>query len=96
MAEEFNMYTAKVQDLGDTIGQRAADYLAKIEETTNIVNNLASVWGGPTYDTFKASYDSNLANLEELNTILKQMSSNVGETASAGESMINEINSMME
>ena len=96
MAEEFNMYTAKVQDLGDTIGEQAAAYLAKIEETTAIVNNLASVWGGPTYDTFKASYDSNLANLEELNEVLKTMSANVGETASAGETMINQINAQME
>lgn len=93
---DFNMYTAKVQDLGDTIGEQAAAYLAKVEETTAVVNNLSSVWGGPTYDTFKASYDSNLANLEELNTILKQMSSNVGQTAAEGERMINTINSQME
>jgi len=96
MAEEFTMYTAKVQDLGDTISEQAANYLAKVEEVTSIVNNLASVWGGPTYDTFKASYDSKLGALEELNDILKQMAANVGETASAGESMINQINSMME
>ena len=93
---EFNMYTAKVEDLGNTIADRAAAYLAKVDEVTAIVNNLASVWGGPTYDTFKASYDSNLANLEELNTTLRQMASNINDTAQAGEGMINEINNMME
>lgn len=96
MAEEFNMYTAKVADLGDTISEQAAAYLAKIDEVTATINNLASVWGGPTYDTFKASYDNNLANLEELNSVLKQMASNVGDTASAGDTMINDINTMME
>ena len=93
---DFNMYTAKVQDLSDTIGEQAARYIAKIEETTAVVNNLSSVWGGPTYDTFKASYDNNLSNLEELNEVLKQMSSNVGQTASEGEKMINQINAQME
>lgn len=95
MAEEFTMYTAAVNDLGNSVAEHAAKYLAKIEEVTSIVNNLSSVWGGPTYDTFKASYDSNLANLEELNTVLRQMASNIGDTASAGENMINQINSMM-
>ena len=94
MAEEFTMYTAKVQDLGDTISEQAQAYLNKIEETTTLINNLASIWGGPTYDTFKASYDANLANLEELNTVLKQMAANVGDAA--GEQMINDINSKME
>ena len=93
---EFNMYTAKVQDLGNTIAEQAASYLAKIDEVTAIVNNLASVWGGPTYDTFKATYDSNLANLEELNKVLNQMAANVSDTAAAGEQMINQINQMME
>ena len=95
MAEEFNMYTAKVADLGNTVSEQAAKYIAKIDEVTGIVNNLASVWGGPTYDTFKASYDSNLANLEELNNVLNQMAGNIGETADAGESMINQINAAM-
>ena len=95
MAEEFNMYTAKVADLGNTVSEQAAKYIAKIDEVTSIVNNLASVWGGPTYDTFKASYDSNLANLEELNNVLNQMAGNIGETADAGESMINQINAAM-
>ena len=93
---EFNMYTAKVSELGNTIADNAAKYLAKIDEVTALVNNLSSVWGGPTYDTFKASYDSNLGNLEELNTILREMASNVSDTAEAGEKMINEINSLME
>lgn len=93
---EFNMYTSKVADLGDTVGNRAAEYLARVDEVTSIVNNLASVWGGPTYDTFKASYDSNLGNLEELNAVLREMAANINETASQGESMINQINQMME
>jgi len=96
MMAEFNMYTAKVNDLGNTVAEQAANYLAKIDEVTSIVNNLSSVWGGPTYDTFKASYDSNLANLEELNTVLREMATNITDTAAAGENMINQINSMME
>ncbi|MBE6148011.1 MAG: hypothetical protein E7167_00665 [Firmicutes bacterium] len=93
---DFNMYTAKVQDLGDDIATQSQNYLDKIGELTSTINGLSSVWGGPTYDTFKASYDSNLANLEELNTLLNQMSGNVQETASAGEEMITTINTMME
>ena len=96
MAEEFNMYTAKVQDLGDNIETQSRSYLDKIEELTATINGLSSVWGGPTYDTFKASYDSNLANLEELNNVLNKMAGNVHETATAGENMINTINQMME
>ena len=96
MAEEFNMYTAKVEELGNTIGEQAAKYLAKIEEVTSMINNLSSVWGGPTYDTFKTSYDSNIEKLEELNTQLREMANRVSDTATRGESMINQINSMME
>lgn len=95
MGQDFNMYTAKVADLGNTIAEQAAAYLDKIDEVTSLVHNLSSVWGGPTYDTFCGSYDSNLANLEELNTVLKTMSSNIGEVADKGEQMINDINNMM-
>lgn len=93
---DFNMYTAKVADLGDDIATQSANYLDKIDELTTTINGLTSVWGGPTYDTFLASYNSNLANLEELNTLLNQMSGNVQQTASEGEKMINTINSYME
>ena len=93
---DFNMYTAKVADLGDDIATQSGNYLDRINDLTKTINGLSSVWGGPTYDRFLASYNSNLANLEELNTILNQMAGNVHETASAGEQMINTINSMME
>ncbi|MBE6155551.1 MAG: hypothetical protein E7164_02195 [Firmicutes bacterium] len=96
MNNEFNMNTGKVQDLGDTISKHAEDYINLIESTTAIVNNLSSVWGGPTYDTFLASYNSNLSSLEELNTILRQMSAKVGDTASTADTMINNIQSAME
>ena len=95
MTGEFNMYTAKVEDLGNTISDNAARYLDKIDEITALVNNLSSVWGGPTYDAFKATYDQNLGNLENLNTLLRKMADNVNETASTGESMINDIESVM-
>lgn len=95
MAEEFNMYTAKVEDLGNNIADLSAKYLAKIEEVTSIVNNLSSVWGGPTYDTFLASYNEKLSNLHDLNDLLNKMSENVGGIASAGEDMINKINNAM-
>ena len=96
MAEEFNMVTDNVSALGDTVADYAARYIAKIDEVTHTVENLSSVWGGPTYDTFKAAYDSKLSNLEELNTVLKQMAGNIHDTAVTGEEMINRINSAME
>lgn len=96
MGEEFNMYTSKVQDLGDTIAEKSKSYIEKIEEVTALVNNLSSVWGGPTYDTFLQSYKDNLDNLKELNEVLNNMSTSIGNTASEAESMINTINSNME
>ena len=93
---EFNMATDKVSELGGTVGDLAGKYIAKIDELTSLVNNLSSVWGGPTYDTFKSAYDAKLGALEELNSILKEMSSQIGATAEEGEAMINDINSKME
>lgn len=92
---EFNLNTAKVSDLGDTVESQAKAYLDAVDEVTAIVNDLATVWGGPTYDTFKASYDSNLGNLEELNTVLREMASKINDTAAQGEQMINSINNMV-
>ncbi len=93
---EFNIATDKVSELGGSVGDLASRYIAKVDELTNLVNNLTSVWGGPTYDTFKAAYDAKLGALEELNTILREMSSQIGATAEEGEAMINDINSKME
>ena len=97
MAEEFNIYTAKVSDLSDTVATQAARYLEKIDEVTDIVNKLGSeqVWGGPTYETFKSSYYNNLDNLQELNTVLKELSGKLSDTASEAATMINKINSSM-
>lgn len=93
---EFNMATDKVAELGGSVGDLAARYIAKVDELTNLVNNLSAVWGGPTYDTFKAGYDSKLGALEELNSVLKEMSTQINATAEEGEAMINDINSKME
>ncbi len=93
---EFNMATDKVSELGGTVGDLAARYISKVDELTNLVNNLSSVWGGPTYDTFKSAYDSKLGALEELNRVLREMSSQISATAEEGEAMINDINSKME
>lgn len=92
---EFNLNTAKVSDLGDTVESQAKAYLDAVDEVTAIVNDLATVWGGPTYDTFKASYDSNLGNLEELNNVLREMANKINDTATQGEKMINSINNMV-
>lgn len=92
---EFNLNTANVAELGSTVEEQAKNYIDAIDEVTAIVSELAAVWGGPTYDTFKASYDSNLSNLEELNTVLREMANKINDTAAQGETMINNINNMV-
>lgn len=92
---EFNINTGAVSDLGDTVATQAAAYMDTINEVTAIVNNLQSVWGGPTYDTFQATYMNNLGNLEELNTVLGKMAGKINDTAVQSEQMINNINNLV-
>ncbi len=93
---EFNMSTDKVSELGGTVGDLATKYINKIDELTSLVNGLTDVWGGPTYDAFKAAYDAKLGALEELNTVLRDMSNQINATAEEGEAMISDIEGKME
>lgn len=92
---EFTIVTDAVAELGDDVGGLARQYATNIEAVTNLVNDLASLWEGPTYDAFKADYDSKLGALEDLDKVLREMGQEITSTAEAAEVMITDIENEM-
>lgn len=92
---ELTITPSVVSDLGDTVGQNAKAYIDALDEVTAIVDGLSSVWGGETYDLFSSTYHTNLGNLQELNSVLKEMSDKLNDSASQGENMINNISNIV-
>ena len=95
MNGEFNLNTASVSNLGDDVADQARNYINKIDELTRLIDDLSAIWGGPTYDTFKATYYSNLEKISQLRDALETVARNLENTANDGNTMINNINNIV-
>lgn len=88
---EYVMDTKIVEETSDTISTAAADYLRIIDDTTAIVDDLASHWEGESYQLFRNEYYNHLSNLEELNSSLKTLAGDLYENAERTRSTVNAI-----
>ena len=95
MNNEFNLNTASVSNLGSDVAEQARNYINKIDELTSLIDGLSAIWGGSTYDTFKATYQSNLSKISELRDILNAVANNLDTTAADGDTMINNITNIV-
>ena len=92
---EFNLNTGAVSELSNNVATQAANYINKIDELTSIIDGLAAIWGGETYETFKATYYNNLTRISELRNILEKEAKKLNTTATEGETMINNITNIV-
>ena len=95
MNGEFNLNTASVSNLGDDVADQAQNYINKIDELTALIDGLSEIWGGPTYDTFKATYYGNLEKISALRDALNTVAKNLDTTATDGNTMINNITNIV-
>ena len=91
MSDSVSYNTGNIRDLANYVLKTADEYLSKIGEVTGTVEALSSDWQGETYNTFKSSYDTNKARIEELESQLKEIASGLAAVADKGDETVSKI-----